>query len=167
MPLAISIASSKVVAGNDRNHGAEDFFLRDAHLGIDVGEDRRLDEPAVLVIAFVEAIAAAHQLRAFVLADLDVLFRSVFNLISLTCGAHLDRLVEAVADFQLSWRARRSSFDELGGTTPFCTMMRLVAVQRWPVVPNAPQSPPSRRGRGWRRRARSSDSCRRVRASNA
>src|SRR5580658_1920420 len=27
--------------------------------------------------------------------------------------------------------------------TPFCTMMRLVAVQRCPVVPNAPQSPPS------------------------
>src|SRR5260370_929112 len=27
--------------------------------------------------------------------------------------------------------------------TPFCTMIRLVAVQRWPVVPKPPQSPPS------------------------
>ena len=37
----------EIVAGNDGDDGAEDFFLRDAHLGVDVAEDGGLHEPAV------------------------------------------------------------------------------------------------------------------------
>src|ERR1017187_82936 len=101
----------EVVAGDDGNDGAEDFFLRDAHLGIDVSEDGRLHEPAVLVLALVEAIAAAHQLCAFVFADLDVA-KIGLKLLLIDRRTHLDRFVEAVADFQFL-RARDVALDEL------------------------------------------------------
>ena len=39
MPLAISMASSKLSTLDEADHGAEDFFLRDAHAGLDAGED--------------------------------------------------------------------------------------------------------------------------------
>src|ERR1035437_6476745 len=42
-----------------------------------------------------------------------------------------------------SVRARASSMETNVSCTPSCTTRRLVAVQRWPVVPNAPQSTPS------------------------
>ena len=53
----------------------------------------------MLVLAFVEAIAAADELRAFVLADFDVA-KVGLELLLIDGGAHLHGFVEAVADFQ-------------------------------------------------------------------
>src|SRR5271166_6369887 len=45
----------------------------DPHLRIDIGKHRGRDEPSILVRFAVETMAAAQHLRAFALADLDVL----------------------------------------------------------------------------------------------
>src|SRR5271157_858503 len=100
----------EVVAGDDRNNWAKDFFLRDAHFGVDVGEDGGLHKPAVLVIAFIKAIAAAEQLCAFVFADLDVAEVGL-ELLFVDGWPHLGGFVEAVAYFQL-FRASYVALDE-------------------------------------------------------
>src|SRR6202034_127047 len=50
----------------------KNFFLRNTHLIIDVDKYRRFHEPAVLVLPLIQAMAAANQFRAFVLADLHI-----------------------------------------------------------------------------------------------
>src|SRR5204862_511328 len=55
-------------------HGPEDLLLRDAHLRIDTGEDRRREVVATLVSRDRDPLAAGDELRAFLLADLDVPF---------------------------------------------------------------------------------------------
>ena len=57
----------EVVGLRDREHRAEDLFLEDAGLGVDVGDDGRLDEVAVAL----GGLAAGDE-PAFLLADLDV-----------------------------------------------------------------------------------------------
>src|SRR4029077_10881353 len=52
----------KVVAGDDRDDRAEDFFLGDAHLWVDVDEYGRLHEEAVLEFTLIEAVTATDQL---------------------------------------------------------------------------------------------------------
>src|SRR5437870_5574847 len=89
----------EIVAGDDRHDGAEDFFLGDAHLGIDVDEHRRLHEPAVLIFAFVEALTAADHSRAFVFADVDIVQVSL-QLSLVNCGTHVHALIQAIADPQ-------------------------------------------------------------------
>src|SRR5580698_3352285 len=89
----------EIFAGNDRNHGAEDFFLGDAHFGIDVGEDGWLHEVAMDVVAAGEAIAAALEARAFSLADVNI-FEVGRELVFVDGGTHLGGFVESVADFQ-------------------------------------------------------------------
>src|SRR5262249_6606858 len=49
---------------NYRSDGAEDLFLGDAHVWLDVGEDCRLDEIAMSVVTFGQLMAAARQRRA-------------------------------------------------------------------------------------------------------
>src|SRR5712671_3361855 len=101
----------QVITRNNRNHRPEDFFLRDAHLRVDIAEYRRLHEPAILIVALVEPLAAAHQLRAFVLADRDVAEVSL-QLLLVDRRTHLRGLIQSVADFQLL-RAIHVAFDEL------------------------------------------------------
>src|SRR5690606_41071278 len=59
-----------VLVRDERNDRSEDLLLRDRHLRVDVGEDRRLDEVAALE-AFRPA-AADDELRAFLAALRDV-----------------------------------------------------------------------------------------------
>ena len=79
-------------------------------------EHRRLHEVAVLVVAVVESIAAADQLRALVLADLDVL-QVGLELAFVHGRTHLDCLVQAVADPQPLARIQHS-VDELAVARP-------------------------------------------------
>jgi len=88
----------EVVAGDDGDHGAKDFLLRDAHLGIDVDEDGGLEEPSMLVFALVEAVAAGDEFCAFFFADVDVAEVGL-KLAFVNGRSHFHRLVEAVADF--------------------------------------------------------------------
>ena len=87
------------VARNDRDHGAKDLFLGDAHLRINVGEHGWLHKVAVLIVALVEAVAAADHLRAFLFADLDIA-EIGGELAFVDRGPHLDRWIESVADLQ-------------------------------------------------------------------
>ena len=55
----------QVFAPDYRDHGSEDFFLGDAHFGIDITEDGGLHEPAVLVFSVLKAMSTAKQLGTF------------------------------------------------------------------------------------------------------
>src|SRR5437870_4810706 len=63
----------QAVAGDDGNYRPENFLLRDAHLGVAVAEDGGSVKSAAVVSVAGESVSAAQQLRALVLADLDVL----------------------------------------------------------------------------------------------
>src|ERR1019366_6131574 len=102
----------EAVAGDDRNHRPEDFFLRNAHLGIDLGKYGRFDKPAMLVFALVKPMAAADEFSAFGFSDLDV-FQVGLELILVHRRTHLDGLVETVADFDVL-RTRHEVIDKLG-----------------------------------------------------
>src|ERR1700730_112776 len=54
---------------DDTHHGTENFFLRDAHLVLDVCENRAADE----VAAVADTLAASRQQCALVLADIHVI----------------------------------------------------------------------------------------------
>src|SRR5207245_1513279 len=54
---------------DDAHHGPEDFFLRDAHLVLDVGKHGGADE----IAAVADALAARRQPRAFLAADIHVI----------------------------------------------------------------------------------------------
>src|SRR5262249_31794368 len=60
-----------VLVRDDRKHRAEDLFLRDGHLVVDVGEDGRADEIARRD-PFGHFGAAGNELSAFFTAFLDV-----------------------------------------------------------------------------------------------
>src|SRR5438093_7560825 len=60
-----------VVRGDDAHHRSEDLLLRDAHVRIDVGEDRRLDEVARLQVRFCRCAAIANDARALLLPRRD------------------------------------------------------------------------------------------------
>src|SRR5882672_10949833 len=85
--------------GDYRNYGADDFFLRDAHLWIAVTEHRRFVEPTFGERAVSQAMASGEELGAFGLADLHVLHYG-FELLLVDAGTHIDSRVEAIADFQ-------------------------------------------------------------------
>ena len=74
MSLALAIASASSVNGNQAGDRAEDFFLGDAHAVVDIGEDGRQDEVAVLHARrhVGRREAAAEHRRAFLAAELDV-----------------------------------------------------------------------------------------------
>ena len=74
MSFAIAYRLVLGVVGQNGKHGSENFFLRDGHLGLHIGEDGRLH-----VIAFVErgrAPSAHHHSRALLLAFGDVAFHA-------------------------------------------------------------------------------------------
>ncbi|TME89161.1 MAG: aldehyde dehydrogenase, partial [Chloroflexi bacterium] len=60
-----------VVRRDDAHHRSEDLLLRDAHVRVDVGEDRRLDEVARLQVRFRRCAAIADD------ADLEKAAESV------------------------------------------------------------------------------------------
>src|SRR5258708_6639975 len=62
----------KTLTWNNGDHGTEDFFLRDAHFGINIAENGWLHEKSVLIIALVQPIAAAYQLCTLSFADFDI-----------------------------------------------------------------------------------------------
>src|SRR5262249_40061334 len=85
---------------DDREHGTENLFLRDAHRRRDAVENRRPVEPAVdPLLSFVDR-AAGQKPRAFVLADLHVAVR-LFARGFVDERPHLGALVQAVADDDL------------------------------------------------------------------
>src|SRR5256885_7827769 len=90
----------EVLARNDRDNRSENFFLRDAHLGIDIAEYGRLHEKAMTVVALVQAIAAALQLCTFGLADINIL-KVALQLAFIDRRAHICGLVETIADPKL------------------------------------------------------------------
>jgi len=49
----------EAIARDEADDGAKDFFLGDTHFGLNVAEDRRLDEVAVLQVAVLDAVAAS------------------------------------------------------------------------------------------------------------
>ena len=60
-----------IVESNDRQDRPKNFFLRDAHRRLHVGEHSRLDEPALAAFG-PRRLAAEHALSAFALRDVDV-----------------------------------------------------------------------------------------------
>src|SRR5271166_1633899 len=131
----------QAVARDDGNDRPEDLFLRNAHLGIDVSKHRGRNEPAVAVSLAFQTMSPAQHLRAFILPIL-MYFRSVSICDELTAGPMSTLSSRPLPTFSFLARATSSSMNFL--YTLFCTMMRLVAVQRCPVVPKAPHSAPSR-----------------------
>src|SRR5438034_227560 len=85
--------------GDDRDHGAEDLLHGHAHAGVAVAEDRGLMEPTASERAFLQAVAAAEELGALVLADLDVALHGAALRVA-DAGPHLDRFVQPVPDLQ-------------------------------------------------------------------
>src|SRR4029079_4420681 len=63
----------EVVRRNDAHDRAEDLFLRDAHVRVDIREDRRLDEVACLELRLRRRAAVAYHTRALSLLRLDPL----------------------------------------------------------------------------------------------
>src|ERR1700727_1603874 len=61
-----------VVESDHREDRAEDFLLRDAHLGLDLGEDGRRDEPSFPAFGTRRLTAAEHAGGALVFGDFDV-----------------------------------------------------------------------------------------------
>jgi len=88
----------EAVAGDQADHRAEDFLLRDAHLWCDIAKYGWLDEVAVLQVAAFHALAASQKPGAFGFADVDVAEVAV-ELLFVDGGAHFDAFVEAVANF--------------------------------------------------------------------
>ena len=62
----------EVVDGDKRRRRAEDLFLGDPHVPLDVGEDRRPVEEAGVEAVVAGDLAAGEQRRALVLPDLGV-----------------------------------------------------------------------------------------------
>ena len=94
--MAIEIASSKSVERGDREHRSEDLLLEDAHV-VRALEDRRLHVVALgEVAAEVGALAADQQLRAALLADVDVR-QDLLELVVRRLGADHRLGVERVA----------------------------------------------------------------------
>ena len=84
----------------DADHGAEDFFLGDAHTGFDFGKDGGREEVSFGERAFGEGPAAGQQLGAFLLRDFAVADRG-FDLLAVDLRAHLHGFIETVTDFEL------------------------------------------------------------------
>src|SRR5580693_9780040 len=85
-----------VVERDHREDRAEDFLLRNAHLGLDLGEDGRLDEPSFSAFGTRGLTAAEHARGALAFGDFDV----VEHLLELWPGRYrpdLSRVEQRVA----------------------------------------------------------------------
>ena len=56
---------------NDREYGSENFFLRNAHIGLHIIENCRLDIEAARLLH--DLLSAQSKARAFLLANRDIL----------------------------------------------------------------------------------------------
>ena len=74
------------LARDDRHDRSEDLFLRDAHVRRHVGEDRRLVEEAVRVIAVGRAVSAARRASRLPAVPISTYFITVSSCSSLTIG---------------------------------------------------------------------------------
>ena len=111
MLLAIAHGVVEILGGHDCQHRSEDLLLGDAHLLVDIGEDGRLDEVALVVGAARQPIAADLRLAAFFAADVDVLEVGL-ELALINGRTDVDARLHAVADLQLL-RALNQRLDEL------------------------------------------------------
>lgn len=59
------------VEWNDGRDRAENFFARDTHVIVRIGEDRRLDEITAVHSVALDALPAGDQLRAVIFANID------------------------------------------------------------------------------------------------
>src|SRR5207249_2508309 len=80
----------------DIHHGSEHFLPRDPHGGIGVHEGRRFVEPTLVERLALRTLAAEGELRAFVVADLDVVLDLV-PLLRRNQGAEVRRPLERIA----------------------------------------------------------------------
>src|SRR5258705_4515932 len=62
-----------IVGRDDAHHRTEDLLLRDAHVRVDIGEDRRLDEVACLEVRLRRRAAITDHARTLLLPRLDAL----------------------------------------------------------------------------------------------
>ena len=99
MPLAIDERVFEVVALDEADDRAEDFFLGDAHVGFYFAEDGGREEPVLWRSAFGEPCASGDEFCAFRFGDGDVAFGG-FDLLLVDLRADLVGFVEAVADFE-------------------------------------------------------------------
>src|SRR6202167_2461583 len=85
-----------IVESDHREHRAEHFLLRDAHLGLHPGEDSRLDKPPFSAIGASGFPAAEHARGALAFGDFDI----VEHLLELRPGRYrpdLSRVEQRVA----------------------------------------------------------------------
>ena len=61
-----------ILGAHHREHGAENLFLVDAHVGLHLVEQAAAHEVAVLVALELEVAAIDHELGAFLDADVDI-----------------------------------------------------------------------------------------------
>src|SRR3954471_16293718 len=101
----------EIFTRDDRDHWSENFFLSDAHLGIDVAEDGWLHKKAMMVVAFVQAVTTALQLRTFGFAYVDIL-QVALQLALVNCRSHVGSFVKTIADPKF-FRALNQAADEL------------------------------------------------------
>ena len=103
MSLASAIASSSVSKLEHRRDRAKDLFLHEAHLGLRLGDDGRLEERAAKRVALAAGDDLAALGRGVVDQFLDLLDRLLVDQRPL-----LHALLEAGADLQLALLAAAS-----------------------------------------------------------
>src|SRR4029453_1178302 len=81
---------------DERGRGPEDLLLRDPHLGIDITEDRRPVEEALVQAVLRRDLTAGEELRALALPDLGVRV-DLLERRAVDDRADVDVLLEAVA----------------------------------------------------------------------
>src|SRR5579884_2311853 len=91
----------EIFGGNHRDHGAENFFLRNTHISVRIAEDRGLEKVTVAQPSGCEPISSCKQLRALASSDIDV-FASRLDLLLVDLRTHIVPLIDAGADFQCS-----------------------------------------------------------------
>ena len=89
----------KVLGTHAGQHRSKDLFLVDAHVGLDVVEQRAAGEKALLQPRHAVPASIHHQLRPFGHTDADVVLDAITRL-TRDNGSHLRVKLHAVFDFQ-------------------------------------------------------------------
>ena len=129
-----------VVDRDDRGHRAEDLLLRDARIGLDLGEDGRLEEAALAEIPVACRLAADDEV-GLVAADGGIR-RDALDGVSLMTGP--TSVLSSRPSPSTSFATRCWSRWTKSSWIARCTISREAAVQRWPLVPNADHTTLSR-----------------------
>ena len=124
---------------DDRQDGAEDFLLGDAHLVVDAGEDRRLDKVGAAAFGRRRRAAAEHALCAFALGDVDV----AEDLLILRRRRHgADLRLELGGIAELGGLGEAISFSTNWSWIFSCSNRREPAMQVWPDAAKMPEIAP-------------------------